>query len=163
MAFSIFQNMAKVKAGEGWLPPSNEIIKAGAFGAILGMATSGLGNYGRVKAGEINTEEAVGETLTDGAKTAATMAVASVASHIVRAHPVAGFAALAAVGAGTFLVIKKATQEATMQEAAVQETTEEDVAEGPTIEVAVEEVTVEEPKPKRRRARRGTKTTPKEA
>ncbi|NVK18485.1 MAG: hypothetical protein HWE30_07325 [Methylocystaceae bacterium] len=159
MALSIFENISKTNTSEGVLPPTTEIVKASAFGAVLGMATSGLGNYARVKTGEIESKEAVAETLSDGAKSAASMAVATVAAHLVRRHPVVGLAALAAVGAGAFLMIKKANEEAAQQEAAVQPTSTEEVADGPTIEVDADEVVVEETKPRRHRARKGQEPT----
>ncbi|WP_417822283.1 hypothetical protein [Terasakiella sp.] len=156
MAFSIFQNMAKNKTANSWLPPTNEIAKASAFGAVLGVATSGFANYTRVKAGEINQEDAINETLGDGAKSAATMAAASVASHIVRTRPLIGFVALAAVGAGTFLMMKKAQEDALLHAASMERHTETqpDEAQNTVIEGEVENVSIEPSKPKRRRIRR---------
>jgi hypothetical protein len=160
MAFSIFQNMTKNKSANGWVPPTNEIVKAGAFGAILGVATSGFGNYTRVKAGEISKEDAINETLGDGAKSAATMAAASVASHIVRTRPLIGFVALAAVGAGAFLMMKKAQEDALLHAAGMDDAAPIQPDAGQAIEGAVQEVLIEKPKAKRRHVRKDPVTTP---
>ena len=104
MAFSIFQQVMKSKPSGGILPTGDAIMKAGAFGAILGVAVGGVASYARMRAGEITQDEAIKETLASGARNAATMAVASVASHVVRTNPVIGFAALGAVGVGVLAI-----------------------------------------------------------
>lgn len=112
MAYSLFQDAMKNRPRTGdFFPPASTIASAGAFGAILGMATSGVTNYGKVKAGEITEQDAVQDTLNSGAVSAGTMAAASVAAHIVRVHPVIGFAALAAVGVGVLASARKAAQQ----------------------------------------------------
>ena len=97
------------------LPKWSSVAQAGAFGAILGGVTSGVTEFARVRQGEISTEEAVETVVKSSAQSAATMAVASVAAHVVRSHPVFGVLALAAAGLGAFLVLgnaKKAPQSA---------------------------------------------------
>ena len=112
MAFSIFQQVMKSKPSGGLLPTGDAIVKAGAFGAILGVAVGGVASYARLRSGEISQDEAIKETLSSGARNAATMAVASVASHVVRTNPVIGFAALGAVGVGVLAVANQKRQEA---------------------------------------------------
>lgn len=50
------------------------------------------------------------DTLLSGARSAATMAVASVASNIVRVQPFLGLAALAAVGVGVLVAANNSQQ-----------------------------------------------------
>lgn len=90
------------------LPKWGSVAQAGAFGAILGGVTSGVAEFARVRQGEISTDEAVETVVKSSAQSAATMAVASVAAHVVRSHPVFGVLALAAAGVGAFLVLGNA-------------------------------------------------------
>lgn len=82
----------------GLLPPLGTVVQAGAFGAVLGGATTGLVNTMRAHSGEISREEAVRETVQMAAQGAASMAIASVAAHAVRVHPTFGLVALVGVG-----------------------------------------------------------------
>ena len=90
------------------LPSVGSIVQAGAFGAALGGMTTGVMEVSRVKHGEISTDEAIKNVVKSSAQGAATMAVATVASQIVRSHPVFGFIALAAAGIGAFVILSSA-------------------------------------------------------
>ena len=87
------------------LPNIGSVVQAGAFGAALGGMTAGVTEIGRVRQGEITSEQAMENMVKSSAQSAATMAVASVAAQMVRAHPVVGFLALAAAGLGAFLLL----------------------------------------------------------
>ncbi len=87
------------------LPSASSVVQAGAFGAALGGMTTGVMEMARVKNGEITTDEAIQNVVKSSARSAATMAVASVASQVVRSHPVFGFIALAAAGIGAFVML----------------------------------------------------------
>lgn len=101
----------------GLFPPVSTILQAGTFGAALGGITAGVMELTRVKRGEITSEEAVGNVAKSTAQSAATMAVASIAGHMVRAHPLIGIAALAAAGVGAVMMLSNAGQapEATVE------------------------------------------------
>ena len=87
------------------LPSMGSVVQAGAFGAALGGVTTGVQEMARVKKGEITTDEAIENVVKSSAQGAMTMAVASVASQVVRSHPVFGFIALAAAGIGAFVLL----------------------------------------------------------
>lgn len=96
------------RAARSILPSVSSVVQAGAFGAALGGMTTGVMEMARVKQGEITTEEAIRNVVKSSAQGAATMAVASVASQVVRSHPVFGFIALAAAGIGAFVILSGA-------------------------------------------------------
>jgi|GEM_PF-4829349 len=87
------------------LPSTSSIVQAGAFGAALGGMTTGVMEIARVKKGEVTSDQALKNIASASAQGAATMAVATVASQVVRSHPVFGFAALAAAGIGAFMLL----------------------------------------------------------
>lgn len=94
------------------LPSVGTIVQAGAFGAALGGMTTGVMEMARVKQGEITSDEAIRNVVKSSAQGAATMAVASVASQVVRSHPVFGIIALAAAGIGAFVILSGANANA---------------------------------------------------
>lgn len=87
------------------LPSTSSLVQASAFGAALGGMTTGVMEMARVKKGEVTTDQAVKNIASASAQGAATMAVATVASQVVRSHPVFGFVALAAAGLGAFVLL----------------------------------------------------------
>lgn len=93
------------KEARSVLPSMSSVVQAGAFGAALGGVTTGVQEMARVKKGEITTDEAIESVVKSSAQGAMTMAVASVASQVVRSHPVFGFIALAAAGIGAFVIL----------------------------------------------------------
>ncbi len=100
MAYWMIEDETKAAAGGGGiLPPVGKVVQAAAFGAILGGATTGAVNAMRVKSGEIDRNQAVQETVQVAARGAASMAIASVAAHVVRVYPLFGVLTLVAVGA----------------------------------------------------------------
>lgn len=106
--------------GAGPLFPSvGAIVQAGAFGAALAGVTTGVLELARVKQGEITTDEALQAVVKSSAQGAATMAVASIAAHVVRAHPVFGFIALASAGIGAFVLLSGANAPAAPPAASV--------------------------------------------
>lgn len=107
MAYWIFEQGAGQGRG-GVLPSATTMLQAGAFGAILGGATTGAVNAMRVKAGEIDRDQAVQETVGVAARGAASMAIASIAAHLVRSFPAVGLVTLLAVGAAALTMGKRA-------------------------------------------------------
>lgn len=93
------------KEARSVLPSMSSVVQAGAFGAALGGVTTGVQDMARVKKGEITTDEAIENVVKSSAQGAMTMVVASVASQVVRSHPVFGFIALAAAGIGAFVIL----------------------------------------------------------
>lgn len=91
----------------GPLPPLGTVVQAGAFGAVLGGATTGLVNTMRAHSGEISREEAVRETVQMAAQGAASMAIASVAAHVVRVHPTFGLVTLLGVGVAALAMSRR--------------------------------------------------------
>lgn len=108
MAYWMIEDEANASmGGDGMLPPVGKVVQAAAFGAILGGATTGAVNAMRVKSGEIDSDEAVHETAQMAARSAASMAIASVAAHVVRVYPLVGVLTLVAVGAAIVSMSKK--------------------------------------------------------
>ncbi len=94
-----------VPARRTLLPSVASVVQAGAFGAALGGIGTGVSELARVKQGEIGSDEAIRNVVKSSVQGATTMAVASVAGHMVRAHPVVGFVVLAAAGVGALTVL----------------------------------------------------------
>lgn len=94
-----------VPAKRTLLPSVASVVQAGAFGAALGGIGTGVSELARVKQGEISSDEAIRNIVKSSAQGATTMAVASVAGHMVRAHPVVGIVVLAAAGIGALTVL----------------------------------------------------------
>lgn len=97
------------------LPPLDTVVQAGAFGAVLGGVTSGVMEAARVRHGDITSRQAVEHVAKNTAQSAVTMAIASVAAHVVRAHPIFGYIALAGAGVGAVMMLsapKKQTRKA---------------------------------------------------
>lgn len=90
------------------LPSPAAVAQAGIFGAALGGMTTGVMELARLKQGEITGEQAMENVVKSCAQSAATMAVASVAAHVVRSHPLFGALALAAAGVGAFTMLSGA-------------------------------------------------------
>lgn len=134
------------------LPSAGAVIQAGAFGAALSGVTTAISAAMLVKAGHMNTSDAVKDVSKAAVQGAATMAVASTVAHVVRARPVIGLAVLAVAGIGLFMMMseKKAqkTKKAAPRKASVPATTDA----APQAEAS------DAPAPKRRRT-----TTPKTA
>lgn len=93
-------------------PTVVSIVQAGAFGAALGGMSAGVAELARVKQGEISSDQAVRNVMRSSAQGAATMAVASLAGQVVRAHPVIGVLVLAAAGIGALTVLGNVTPNA---------------------------------------------------
>lgn len=87
------------------LPSVASVLQSGAFGAALGAMTAGVVETCRVKNGEIDSDEAVRNVIKSSAQGAATMAVATVASQIVRSHPVFGVIALTVAAVGAYVTL----------------------------------------------------------
>ena len=102
------------------LPRMGSVLQAGAFGAVLGVVTTGVTAWARVKQGETTKEAAVENVVKSSAQTAATMAVATVAAHAVRSNPIFGVLALAAAGFGALLVLGNAQNKRPRQSAAAR-------------------------------------------
>lgn len=112
----------------GLLPSASSMLQSGAFGALLGAATSGISNYAEYKQGKKSKEDAFADVAKNTVQGAATMVVASIATHIVRTNPLLGVAALVAGGVGSYILlqnkIKEEAQEVetSLKEAVVVET-----------------------------------------
>jgi hypothetical protein len=87
------------------LPSVGSIAQAGAFGAALGGISTGVSELARAKRGETTLDEAMANVAKSSAQGATTMAVASVAAHVVRSHPMFSFIALAAAGIGALTML----------------------------------------------------------
>lgn len=87
------------------LPSVGSIAQAGAFGAALGGISTGVTELARAKRGETTLDEAMANVAKSSAQGATTMAVASVAAHVVRSHPMFSFIALAAAGFGALMML----------------------------------------------------------
>lgn len=92
-------------------PTASSLVQSGALGAILGAATSGISNYSEYKQGKKSKEEAFSDVTKNTLQGAATMVVASVASHIVRTNPLFGVAALVAGGVGSYIYLQNKLKE----------------------------------------------------
>lgn len=90
------------------LPSVGSIAQAGAFGAALGGISTGVTELARAKRGETTLDEAMANVAKSSAQGATTMAVASVAAHVVRSHPMFSFIALAAAGVGALTMLSGA-------------------------------------------------------
>ncbi len=89
------------------LPRASSVLQAGAFGATLGGLSTGVMELARVRQGQITRQQALENVVKSSAQGAATMAVASVASQMVRAHPLFSVAALAAAGIGALALLSQ--------------------------------------------------------
>ena len=79
----------------GLLPSAGQVARAGASGAAIAGAWTGVNEAMRVSNGEITTDEAVRTTVNSAAIGAAAGAVAQIASHVARSLPPFGLAVLA--------------------------------------------------------------------
>jgi hypothetical protein len=87
----------------GLLPSAGQVARAGASGAAIAGAWTGINETIRARNGEIETDEAVRTTVDSAAIGAAAGAVASVASHVARSLPPLGLALLA-LGVGALYI-----------------------------------------------------------
>lgn len=96
---------------QGLLPSATSLFQSGAFGAVLGAATSGFSNYSDYKQGKKTKKDAFSDVAKNTIQGAATMVVASVATHIVRTNPLLGVAALVAGGVGSYIYLQNKIKE----------------------------------------------------
>lgn len=82
-------------ARAGLLPSAGQVARAGASGAAIAGAWTGVNEAMRASNGEITTEEAMRTTVNSAAIGAAAGAVAQIASHVARSLPPVGLAVLA--------------------------------------------------------------------
>ena len=77
------------------MPTASQVVRAGASGAAIAAAWTGVNETMRVRNHEITTDEAVRTTVNSAAIGAAAGAVAQVASTVARGLPPLGLALLA--------------------------------------------------------------------
>ncbi len=85
----------------GAIPPTGEILRAGASGAAIAGTWTAIYETVRVRNNEITADEAIQATAKSAVVGAGAGAVAHLASHIARSVPMIGLAALA-IGAVYF-------------------------------------------------------------